>query len=124
MIADGDDLLFAEITVVGENGVVEMLADEQVAVTVDGPGEVIGFGSSAPSSEESYTTATHRTFRGRVLAVIRSTVAPGTVTVTARGRTLGTAELAIDAREPGQAPLPASPLSGDTNRLATTEPSH
>ncbi|MWJ16809.1 glycoside hydrolase family 2 protein [Clavibacter michiganensis subsp. michiganensis] len=124
MIADGDDLLFAEITVVGENGVVEMLADEQVAVTVDGPGEVIGFGSSAPSSEESYTTATHRTFRGRVLAVIRSTGAPGTVTVTARGRTLGTAELAIDAREPGQAPLPASPLSGDTNRLATTEPSH
>ncbi|MHA7189442.1 glycoside hydrolase family 2 TIM barrel-domain containing protein [Arthrobacter sp. MDT2-16] len=95
--ADGQDLLFAEISISDHFGAVEMLADEQIHVEVSGPGELIGFGSAAPATEESYVGSTHSTFRGRALAVIRSTGAPGTITVTAAARTSGEAELTVVA---------------------------
>lgn len=97
VLADGADLVFADITLVGANGQVEMLGDETVAVAVSGPGELIGLGAAAPASVESFLSPSRTTYRGRALAVIRSTGEPGQITVTATALTAGTAELVVDA---------------------------
>ena len=103
IVADGADLIFADISLVDDAGVVEMLADEPVEVTVSGPGELIGFGTAAPATTESFLSASRTTFRGRALAVIRSTGEPGQITVTATARTSGSAELIVDAVAPAAA---------------------
>ncbi|WP_106400476.1 glycoside hydrolase family 2 TIM barrel-domain containing protein [Actinocorallia populi] len=110
LTADGFDLAFVTVEVADRDGVVEMLADEPVALAVTGPAELIGFGSAAPATEESYLSDRHTTFRGRALAVLRSTGGTGTVTLTARARSAGSARLelqAITAPEPHDAAAPA-----------------
>jgi Glycoside hydrolase family 2 C-terminal domain 5 len=56
--------------------------DREVTVSVAGAGVLAGFGSAAPSTEESYLDAVHTSFDGRALAVVRPT-GPGTITVRA-----------------------------------------
>jgi beta-galactosidase len=107
--SDGSDLIFAEVTISGTNGVVEMLADEQVRLTISGPGELIGYGTAAPAPEESFTGSVCTTFRGRALAVIRPTGA-GKIILTALGEAAGSAELEVHvsapASEPDRRPVP------------------
>ncbi|WP_262002005.1 glycoside hydrolase family 2 TIM barrel-domain containing protein [Microbacterium sp. Mcb102] len=95
--ADGDDLVFAHIALQDEIGTVEMLADEEVEIEVSGPGELIGYGTAAPATEEEFIATTRTTFRGRALAVVRSTGEPGTITITARSKTAGDAIARVDA---------------------------
>lgn len=95
--ADGSDLAFVFVEIADQDGVVEMLADEPVTVTVSGPAELIGLGSAAPATEESYLSDRHTTFRGRCLAVLRSTGETGTVTLTAHARSAGTARMQLQA---------------------------
>lgn len=97
IVADGDDLLFAAISLVGGNGEVEMLADELVEISVSGPGELVGYGTAAPSSVESFLSSSRTTYRGRALAVIRSTGEPGQIIIRATAATRGTAELVAAA---------------------------
>jgi beta-galactosidase len=95
--ATGDELIFADIAVTDLDGVPEMLADEQVVLHVTGPGELIGYGTAAPASEEEFTGDTRTTFRGRALAVIRPNGKPGPITITAHSQTLGRAGLVVHA---------------------------
>ncbi|MEV0354847.1 glycoside hydrolase family 2 TIM barrel-domain containing protein [Nocardia sp. NPDC050697] len=84
MSADGADLAFIGIQIADADGVVEMLADTEVTLEIEGPAELVGFGSADPAPIGSYVGATARTYRGRALAVLRSIGAAGTVRVTAR----------------------------------------
>ena len=95
--ADGADLVFAHLSLQDADGVVEMLADEQVTVTVSGPGELVGYGTAAPATEEEFTADTRTTFRGRALAIVRSTGEPGTITITARAESRGEVALTVNA---------------------------
>jgi beta-galactosidase len=95
--ADGKDLVFAHISLADAHGAVEMLADQQVQLTVTGPGELIGYGTAAPATEEAFDSDTRTTFRGRALAVIRATGEPGRIRIAARGHTLGEAEIIVEA---------------------------
>lgn len=95
--ADGADLVFAHLSLQDADGVVEMLADEQVTVTVSGPGELVGYGTAAPATEEEFTADTRTTFRGRALAIVRSTGEPGTITITARAESRGEVTLTVNA---------------------------
>jgi hypothetical protein len=95
--ADGDDLIFANIRVRGINNVTEMLADELVEVTVTGPGVLVGYGTAAPATEEEFTAQARTTYRGRALAIIRSTGEPGTITISARATSLGEARIVVRA---------------------------
>jgi len=79
----GGDAFFVRLEVADENGVIEMLADDEVTVTVSTPGVLAGLGSAAPATVDSFVDDSHVTFRGRALAVVRSTgEGPITVTVT------------------------------------------
>ena len=86
------EIVYIPVTLVGENGVVESNADRKLTVTVKG-GELLGFGSAQPRTEERYDTGSFTTYHGRALAVARADKA-GTLTVSVTdGKQTGTAEI-------------------------------
>ena len=62
-------LLFAEISLRGENGEVEAHADETLHISVSG-GKLLAFGSAKPNTEEEFHTGAYTTHYGRSLAAI------------------------------------------------------
>ncbi|SDS82896.1 glycoside hydrolase family 2 TIM barrel-domain containing protein [Microterricola viridarii] len=95
--SDGSDVAFVNVEIRDHNGVIEMLDDDNVAIEIVGPAELVGFASAAPSSTESFTDDEHTTWRGRALAVIRGTGAPGTIVLTATSTRHGTVSLQLQA---------------------------
>ena len=95
--ADGAELVFADLAIVGANGQVEMLGDEKVQLTVTGPGELLGFGTAAPAPTEAFTGTLITTYRGRALAIVRPTGAAGAITITAHAQIAGSAEVVVQA---------------------------
>ncbi|MFE8916334.1 glycoside hydrolase family 2 TIM barrel-domain containing protein [Streptomyces globisporus] len=93
----GDDLAFVTVAVTDADGVVEMLADDQVTLEVSGPAELIAFGTAAPATEESFVAATHTTYRGRALAVLRPSGEFGAIRLLARSAVHGEAEIELIA---------------------------
>lgn len=63
-------LLYVNIDICGENGIVERNADEYLEVSAAGA-ELLGYGSAAPRTEDSYLTGEFRTYYGRSQAVVR-----------------------------------------------------
>ena len=79
-----NDIAYIPITLVGENDQVESNADRPLSVTVEN-GELLGFGSANPRTEESYMDGTFASYYGRAQAVVRGRKAGNmTVTVTAK----------------------------------------
>lgn len=67
-----NDLCYVNIELVDENGVLNTASDTDVTVRLEGAGVLQGSGSGNPKHEENYFDTTHRTFFGRMLAVIRA----------------------------------------------------
>lgn len=78
------ELLFAEICICGENGEVESNADDELTLQVVG-GELLGFGSANPRTEESFLAGRYTTYYGCALAVIKAGEI-GTVEITVAGK--------------------------------------
>ncbi|OBA93020.1 glycoside hydrolase family 2 [Mycolicibacterium mucogenicum] len=95
--ADADQLAFVELSIADADGIVEMLADDQVELEISGPAELIGFGTATPATEESFTDNTHTTYRGRALAVLRPTGSAGDIHLVARSARHGRAETPLSA---------------------------
>ena len=88
------ELVYIPVTVEGANGVVESNADRKLNVTVEG-GELLGFGSANPCTEECFDAGEYTTYYGRALAVIRAGES-GKVTVSVTdGEKNASAEIAI-----------------------------
>lgn len=64
------DIVYFDIEVQGENKIVESNDDRKVKVSVEG-GELLGFGSANPCTEERYTTGEFTTYYGRAQAIVR-----------------------------------------------------
>lgn len=64
------EVVYVNIAIVGENGVVESNADRKLTVSVQG-GELLGFGSANPRTEERFDEGTYTTYYGVALAAIR-----------------------------------------------------
>jgi len=78
--ADGQDLSYITASVVDSRGILNTAVEKTVKVTVEGPGILQGLGSADPLSEENFAGPEHKTFEGRLLAVVRAT-AVGTIQV-------------------------------------------
>ncbi len=96
--ADHTDLAFIDIALVDDAGVVSTGRDTELIVNLTGPGELQGFGSANPCTEESFVDDRHTTFDGRALAVVRPT-GPGVITVRVTAGAL-TAEVTVRAAQP------------------------
>lgn len=66
------DIVYYNIDIVGDNGVVESNADRRLTATVEG-GELLAFGSANPRTEENYLSGTYTTYYGRSQAIVRVT---------------------------------------------------
>ena len=78
--ARSGEVVYVDVAIIGENGVVESNADRKLTVTVEG-GELLGFGSANPRTEESFNAGTYTTYYGTALAAVRVN-SNTTVTVT------------------------------------------
>lgn len=86
------EIVYVPVTLQGENGVVEANADKKLTVTVEG-GELLGFGSANPCTEEQYHTGSFTTYYGRALAIVR---VQGNTTITVTdGKETYKAEIAV-----------------------------
>ena len=77
------ELVFLALTLTDAHGVCHTGADRDVSLEVTGDGHLVGFGSANPAPEQGFTTAEHRTYDGRALAVVRPT-GPGKIRVVAK----------------------------------------
>ena len=89
---ENDKVLFADITLRGENGEIESNMDEKLTVSVTG-GDLLAFGSANPKTEDVFSDGSYTTYYGRSLAAIRITDAEAEITVS--GDSLGTKTLRI-----------------------------
>lgn len=80
--AASGEVLYVPVRIADERGTVEANADRKVSVTVTG-GELLGFGSANPRTEERYTEGSFTTYYGQAMAVIRAGKT-GQIQVTAR----------------------------------------
>ena len=78
---DGEDLAFVTVRLVDENGVENLSACKEVTVSVEGAGNLQGFGSADPQAANSYDDSTWNTFDGYIMAVIRPANHPGQIKV-------------------------------------------
>jgi len=87
MKADGYDLIYVGIELLDEEG--RIVPDAALALTanVSGCAELAGFGSANPITNEDYTNEHAVSYRGRAMAILRSSYEGGVaeLTVTADG---------------------------------------
>lgn len=70
-VAAPAQVFYVSVCLQGENGVVESNADRRVSVETEG-GELLGFGSANPRTEESYLEGAFTTYYGYAQAVVRA----------------------------------------------------
>ena len=64
------EIVYVDIAVTGENKIVESNEDDTLNLIVEN-GELLGFGSANPCTEEKFYSGTYTTYYGRALAVVR-----------------------------------------------------
>lgn len=96
--ADGNDLCFLRLELVGENGVIRSASDQKLKVEVSGAGTLQAFGSSRPVMRENFYSDTHTTYLGHALAVVRAGSVPGEIRVKVSGEGLDTQEVVVNAK--------------------------
>ena len=72
MQADGHDVIYVGIELIDKDGRIVPDAEIQLHADYSGCGELAGFGSANPITEENYTSCDAASFRGRAMAIIRS----------------------------------------------------
>ena len=81
--ADGMDLAYVTVRVVDQEGRTVVTDDMELTSEVEG-GELLGFGSANPCTEENYTNKRY-VFGGYALACVRAGRTPGEIRITVRG---------------------------------------
>lgn len=92
-VAVNDKVVFIEVDICGENGVVESNADELLMVRAEGA-EILGFGSGQRRSEESFVSSSYTSYYGRALAAVRITDAEH-AKIAVKGTTLKEQEILL-----------------------------
>ena len=77
------ELIYVDVRLTDQNGIVESNADTTLTVAVGG-GELLGFGSANPRTEERFTSGKYTTYYGLAQAVVRAETA-GTITISIQG---------------------------------------
>ncbi len=97
--ADGRDLIFIEISVKDDMGVPVENARNRIHVTVSGPARLVGLDNGDSTDYDSYKGSSKRLFGGKLLAILQSTLEPGTITVTLESKGLPEKLLVLEAAE-------------------------
>ncbi len=96
--AEPDALAFLVVEAVDKAGNPIPVETAEIGVQVSGPGQLIAFGNGDPTDVGSVQDSREKLWRGRALAIVRSTGQPGTISVTAAAGGLRRAKVLIEAR--------------------------
>lgn len=97
--ADGNDLSFIMVEVVDDRGDVVHGATNTVALSLDGPGEIVATDNGDPADLVAFPSTERNTYSGLALVVVRSKAGtPGNITLNATGKGLGAAEIMLQSR--------------------------
>ena len=83
--ADGSSLCYVTVELLDSAGniVYDPNEDRLISFDIEGPGKLAGLGNANPYGTESFQRPQRTTFRGRCVAVLKSTLRTGTITLTA-----------------------------------------
>lgn len=96
--ADGQDLSFVTIEAVDSAGHYQPNADNEVHLSIAGPGVIAAIGTGDTENHEPYQSDHRRLFNGRALVVIRSTGKQGVITLKVKGLGIGGTRVNINAQ--------------------------
>ncbi|KAI0011019.1 glycoside hydrolase family 2 protein [Xylariaceae sp. FL0662B] len=96
--ADGEDLSFITVEVVDDQGDVVPVADDSIAFSLSGPGEIVATDNGNPADMTAFPSTERKAYGGRALVIIRANAGdPGPITVTATAENLTEAEVTVTA---------------------------
>lgn len=87
-----NELMYLDIKAADIDGVVNPLEEVKIKLEINGPAELVGFGSADPKSTESFAAFERTTYMGRLLAAFRPTAKRGEVRVTCSAEGLESVE--------------------------------
>lgn len=82
LAADGQELCYIDISLADRQGIIKTSEERTVTVVVEGAGTLADLGNANPYNEETYKNSFHKTYYGRVQAVVRSGYVAGEIVVT------------------------------------------
>lgn len=80
--ADGEDMIFVEISSEDRNGYPVENASDYVRVTVEGAGRLVGLDNGDSTDYDAYKGTVRKLFQGKLLAMIAAKTTPGEIRVT------------------------------------------
>lgn len=84
LTANGEDMLFVEISTVDKDGCPVENASDYVEVEVDGPGRLVGLDNGDSTDYDPYKGTIRKLFSGKLVAMIAVEDQPGEIRVTVR----------------------------------------
>ena len=96
--ADKNEIIFIPIEIKDKNGLVIPDGIVPLEISVDGPGKLIAFGNGSPLADGSFQDNKSNSFRGKALAIIRSTGEKGNLKVKVIAGTELSVEVSIEAK--------------------------
>lgn len=97
LTADGQDLIFVEISAVDRDGIPVENASNRVKVTVTGAGRLIGLDNGDSTDYDQYKGLSRRLFSGKLMAVVAAKLEPGPISVEVSSPGLETQVLRLEA---------------------------
>lgn len=98
MKADGQDLVYVVVEVLDKEGRVMPIADNRLQFTIRGAGVIEATGSADLKDSEAYINTSRKVWKGRAVAVIRSTVKKGKITLKATSPGLTSASVVLTSK--------------------------
>ncbi len=95
--ADGEDMIFVDISAFDKDGVFVANANNRVFVTVEGAGRLVGLDNGDSTDYEQYKGTSRRLFSGKLLAMIAAKTEAGEIRVKVSSPTLPDSEITLNA---------------------------
>ena len=95
--ADGSDIAYIDICMQDASGILNPNADKAVSISLEGPGEIMGYGSADPESEENYYDTVAKAYEGKLRAAVRGTGETGKIVVTLSADGLESVKVDVEA---------------------------
>lgn len=99
MKADGQDLIYVIAEVVDKQGRVMPIADNRLQFTLQGAGIIEATGSADLKDSEAYSGTSRKAWKGRAMAVVRSTSKKGKITLKVSSPGLSSASVVLTAEK-------------------------
>lgn len=96
--ADNQSLIYITAELIDADGNVVPVDDREIEFSISGPGSIIASGSADLTDKVKYTTPRHSTWKGRAMAVVKSSHKPGRINLSAKATGLPTARVSLRSR--------------------------